>query len=388
MKIHNIQMFFLILYMFFISFFNFTPFYIISAIMLILFTGLNILKSKKIKLSVYIKYEIFFILYNLLYVFFDITVSKEVTLSTLKTVCVNIAINFAITNTINDFSDIKKVIKAFVPNATFACIFIILYTGGNGDDGRIAHGYPRLFSDTNYTSMEVASWALYAAAIALLMFKKTKQKKWLIPYPLFIILIVWSGSRKCLLLACLIQVIIYIAFDDKINFRKLVPKLMFVLILAVIGIISIFRVQILYEKVGYRIVGFLDGTEGAAVARKTNAIAAQEYITEKPFFGYGLGTFSYINNSPSWTENNYLELSVGGGIVLTVTYYLLMICILYNLYKKQKNNIYTKLLMYIIAFICVFDIMTVSYLGRLESLFVTLSAIIVNLNKKEKINGE
>ena len=77
MKIHNIQMFFLILYMFFISFFNFTPFYIISAIMLILFTGLNILKSKKIKLSVYIKYEIFFILYNLLYVFFDITVSKK-----------------------------------------------------------------------------------------------------------------------------------------------------------------------------------------------------------------------------------------------------------------------------------------------------------------------
>ena len=67
-SIKKMQFIFLFLYLFFLSFFNFTPFYLICAMMLILVTMIKIYKKKIFTMTKYFYYQLIFIGYNLIYV--------------------------------------------------------------------------------------------------------------------------------------------------------------------------------------------------------------------------------------------------------------------------------------------------------------------------------
>lgn len=386
LDIKRFQNWCLILYLFFLSFFNFTPFYLISAIFLIFFTGILIFKRKKIIITSYIYYEIFFIVYNVIYLVFNITKAPDCTIAAVKTLCLNLVINLAIINTIQSKAHLDKILKCFVPIAAFACIFIIIYTRGAGSEGRLAHGYPRLFSDTNYTSMEVASWALYASVFAIINFYNENKKRWLIALPLFWTVIVWSGSRKCLILSIILQVIAYITFNPNKDYRKIFLRGIGVCMVCILLVFAIIKVPVLYNKVGNRIVGYINGTESSANGREAKAKLAKQMIKNKPLTGYGLATFRKVNGHgfKTWTENNYLELAVSGGVILPITYYLYLVFLLTRLAKIRNKVAIEKIMMIIIICIMIFDIMTVSYLGRLESFFIALGSWIVMYNKKEK----
>ena len=151
-EIKKLQYIFLFLYLFFLSFFNYTPFYLISAMLLVIFTFIKIISSdKKIKFTSYFWFQIFFIGYNIVYVLLGWSINSIHTVDAIKTVVLNLLINLAIMNTINSQDDIKKVLDWFVPITVFASIYVILYTRGAGADGRIAQGVIRPFSSTPYT---------------------------------------------------------------------------------------------------------------------------------------------------------------------------------------------------------------------------------------------
>lgn len=126
-KLNNLFLFF---YLFFLSFFNFTPFYLISAIFMMITVVIRIFGGKKLILTRYFYFQLFFILINLAYVVFNKTLSDTSTLAALKTVFLNLSISVALMNSVDNMQDVKKIMKWFVPIATFASIFILIYTRG------------------------------------------------------------------------------------------------------------------------------------------------------------------------------------------------------------------------------------------------------------------
>ena len=383
-SLKKIQEVLLFLYMFFLSFLNFTPFYLISAILLVIVTVLKITKNKKIVLTKYFYFEIFFIIYNFFYCIAGWSINKEHTLEMLRTLVLNLAINTAIMNTIDSKKDINKIMKWMIPISAFACIFIIIYTGGSGNGGRLAHGVARPFGKTRYTSMEFASWAIYAGTIALLGYLKTRKKEYLIVLPLFWIVIIWCGSRKWIVFGILLQFFIYIFNTDKIKAVQFIKKLFIITAIAGFMIVIILKNQTLYNIVGYRFIGYLNKTESSAISRDKLKKTAIKYIKQNPIKGYGLNTFKDISKYKNWSESNYLELAFGGGILLPIIYYSFLIYISFLLFKIRNKNISNKLLMFIMIMLIFSDVVSMSYQGRLESFMITLSSIAIYLDKKNR----
>lgn len=380
---------FLFLYLFFLSFFNYTPFYLASALILIVLTVLKIIKKRKVIITPYIYFELFFIFYNFMWVLLGLSINNISSLTAIKTLCLNIAINFAITNSIDNIEELKKVINWIIPIALFACAFIILYTKGAGIDGRLAHGVKRLFSDTTYKSMEVANWAIYASLLLLESFFNDKKIIKLIPLIFFFIIVVWSGSRKCLALYMLLFVMVYLSHIDKEKIIEVIRKFFKIIVIIIIFIICIFKVPILYNKVGHRIVGYFDNSESSAASRNTMRIVVKDYIKKRPLLGYGLDTFRNVSKYNTWSECNWLELTFSGGIFLTIIYYTYDIILIIKLLKlKNRDNIY-KVLLYIVICQVVFDYTCMSYIGRFETFMITISSLAVYLEKscnKNKTN--
>lgn len=383
-KVRDVQFLFLFLYLFFLSFLNFTPFYLVSAIFLCGFTVLKIITTKKIRVTKYIVFELLFVLYNVLYIVLDWTINASLTIDVIKTLCLNLVINLFIINTIGNKKDLRRVLNWFVGIASFSSIYAILYSKGDGIAGRLCHGLERPFGSTTYTSMEFASWAAYAGTIALFQYLQTKDKKYLIPYPLFWVVIIWSGSRKWILFGVLLQVAVYLVCTKKGNLKTLLKKYAVIGSVLVLGIFLIFNNSTLYDIVGSRFIGFLDGSESSASSREYLQKTALMYIGENPLRGYGIGTFKEVNQYENWSEVNYLEIAFSGGIPLLIFYYGFMIQLLISLYKIRKKDKLYVLMFFILLMIIVSDTVSMSYLQRLEQFLIAMCSLTLNFNKKEE----
>lgn len=389
-SINKLQNVFLFLYLFFLSFLNFTPFYLISAILLICITFLKIIRNRKIILTKYFYFELFFIVYNVIYYILGWSINAEHTLNAIRTLILNLSINLAIMNSIEKKEDIIEILKWFIPIAVFSCIFVILYTGGKGSNGRLAHGYPRPFDDTSYTSMEFASWALYAGVFALFSsFKKEGKNKYIIPMIIYWVVIIWSGSRKCIVFGIILQLSVYLfCKGNKKNLKIFLKKAFMILVVLCISVVVIMKNSTIYNIVGYRFIGYLNKTESSAVTRDDMKKTAISYIKLKPIKGYGLNTFRDISKYKTWSESNYLELAFGNGIFITIIYYIFLIYIIISLMKNYENDKINIIFAIILIMIILFDSVSMSYQGRLETFLITISSMILYFDKMKKNNGE
>ena len=371
----DLQTFFLFLYLFFLSFFNYTPFYLISGILLIIVTFLIVVHRKKVILTQYFWFELFFIGYNLMYALMGLSINYSHTMSALKTVVLNLVINLAIMNTITKKEDIREILNWFVPITLFACFYIVIYTGGTGNNGRLAQGVSRPFSTTPYTSMNFASWALYASVIATINYFEKNEKKNLFYIIIFWIVIIWAGSRKWIAAGILLESATYLLYSSKkINWNKFVSNIFKISIVLCILMILLFKNSTLYNIAGYRFVGYINRTESSAISRDTMKRIAIEY---------GLNTFRDVSIYHNWSESNYLELAFGNGIWMAVLYYLFLLIVANNLYKLRKKDKFNLILMMIIMMFIIFDTVSMSYSDRLSTFFITISSMAVFLNKKE-----
>lgn len=386
--VKKLQLIFLFLYLFFLSFFNFTPFYLISAIFLVLTTLIKIYKKKVFITTKYFYFQIIFIMYNLVYVLIRYSINPVHTLDAIKTLILNFAINMCIINTIDDREELINILKWFIPIAIFSNIYAILYSHGTGIDGRLMHGIARPFSSTAYTSMEFASWAIYAGTIAIFFAVYLSQKKYMMALPLYWVVILWSGSRKWLVFGAILQCMVYLCCNKKKDYRKFFKRLFIIIVIVTIAIWFIMNNKTLYDIVGYRITGFILGTETSTVTRNYLSETAIMYIKKKIFFGYGLNTFQDVNKFNNWSEINYLELTFGGGIILTVIYYGFLVYIIYDLFKARKRNKINLVLMFIILMLIISDSMSMSYMQRLEQFFIAVSVLNLSIDKKERIKND
>lgn len=381
---NGFYLFTVFLYLFFLSFLNFTIFYQVAALIMIVTSIYKCLTTLQLKSSPYFIFQLVFIVYIAAYIPLGLTINVNSTISAIKTIGFNLLINFALFNLIDSKENLFRILKMFIPIAIFSGIYIIIISGGGGIDGRLGHGITRPFADASqtYTSMEFASWSLYAATFCLFFYLTEKKKVYLIPIPFYWVIILWAGSRKWALFGIIIYIFVFVFCDERKNLRQKMHRLFAILLFLLFLFMLMINVPMFYETIGSRIVGFFNGTESSASTRQIMLETAFNYISKNPFFGYGFNTFRNISIFETWSECNYTELLFGGGIPLFILFYGYEIGLAKTLFIHRKENKLFVLFLGIILMLISSDYISVSYQDRLASLIITLCSFSVFQYKK------
>ena len=371
------------LYLFTLSFLNFTIFYQFAAILVIFLSIIKCLLNLKFKYSSYFVFQIIIIIYIFMYIPLNITLNPSSTISSIRTICFNFLINISLFNLIESKKNLLIVLKMFIPIAIFSGLYIIIYSHGSGADGRLGHGIIRPFADLTqtYTSMEFASWSSYASAICLFFFLTEKKKLYLLPMIFYWVIILWAGSRKWLVFALLLHLAMVLFLGNKRStYTKI--KILFVSAIALIILfILVMNVPFLYESIGSRMINYLSGSDSSANARENMFSTALIYISHNPWIGYGFNTFRDVSIFKTWSESNFTELLFGGGIPLFLIYYCYdVFLMIYLIRRRHESNIFI-FFATIVFLIFVTDFMSVTYQDRLTTFFISIGSLLT-CNKK------
>ena len=381
-KRENLAMSLMLIYIAIVSILNFTKYYLIAAALFVGFAYILCLRKNKIHVNSFIIFNLIIIIYEIFFTYTGHSVDSSVSSSIIKTLIFNFLINVAMFLIINDKEKIYKVIKFYFYFIIFGLVFIIIYTGGTGAEGRLAQNMPRPFSTTGFTGIEVGMLAVWGSISSLFLYFKEKKKLYLIPQILFWIVIIWSGSRDCCAFGLVADSLLYFLCGKNDIFSKL-KKGFFIGIVALLGLVIVMKVPAAYNIIGYRFEGYIKKTEMSAISRDTMKDTAIRLIKEEPVWGYGIGTFQTFSGSfGTWAHNNYLELMVGGGIILTILYYIpIIIAFLKVLFKKNKD-IYEKLAFSFIILALLHSCFGVTYLSRMGNIFLVIAIATINLDRK------
>jgi len=117
-----------------------------------------------------------------------------------------------------------------------------------------------------------------------------------------------------------------------------------------------------------------DATDGSTGERIFLVNTGLSLLADRPLFGYGIASFSLLNDRNIYAHNNYIELLVGVGLVGTVIYYCIYIFIIKTAYALKDN--YLKLFFILFIFILLaMDMALVSY--GMKVIIYTLLFIVI-----------
>lgn len=384
----NVQLFFILLYFQFLYAMNFTPPYQYLALLVAILQIVASVSKKgtaKLRFTTYIFYQIGFVFFLIVHTLLFSTYPEQ-SGSAIKTVCWNLFIFFFLVNYFDDVEDVEKLINGLIFCVIFADIFIIIYTRGNGANGRMAHGVSRPVWGNNvvpYVSMEFSTISVYATLFCMYFFKKTKKILYLLPIILFSAVVILCGSRKSLVFFVCGVVAYSFMLIEKHNIRGKMILFIASIGFVILVCVSVIKIPALYDVIGYRFVGYIEGmltgefTETSANTRENMKEAAIAMFKERPYVGYGIDTFrKYPGSYGTWSHNNYLELMVGCGIFALPIYYWYHLWILLKLRRHKSNNL-VSLIMLIIIFVIVFDWITVSYMSRTDQTWLMIGSFLV-----------
>src|SRR5699024_4797033 len=194
---------------------------------------------------------------------------------------------------------------------------------------------------------------------------KVKKLIYMLSMLLFIIVIVFTGSRKALFIFVFSIGLFSLLYKDKNKFTK---QGFIGLVLILVGYISLNN-PFLYNVLGSRIEGLFasftdDGKVDERTSRRMHIVnSGLNIFKEKPLFGYGIDSFRqlYFNyvGDYRYSHNNYVELLVSVGVFGTVIYYFGLLSVLKKSFNK--TNPYLIFPFVVIATILIIDYGLVSY---------------------------
>lgn len=201
-----------------------------------------------------------------------------------------------------------------------------------------------------------------------------------------LIIVFLSASRKALLFIAIPCALMFLFYNaSKQNFIK---RVLVTIVAIVIFIVLIFNVPFLYNLIGNRLEGMINGilqlgnVDSSTIFRLRAITYGLEWFKERPILGSGLNNFKNLlgTNVQSWAgsegvyaHNNYIELLVDVGIIGTLLYYSLYIYIFIKYIKKFDKSSLLKIMMFgllITLIICEFGI--VSYYGKIYRILLVL----------------
>lgn len=212
----------------------------------------------------------------------------------------------------------------------------------------ISNGYLRyrmgMISGINAT--EVASFFGILSIITFYFVFIEKNTKCYV-YIFQIVVTVLSGSKKGLILI-FVPVILYFF---KIGLKSIRNFTIFVVVLLII-VVAIFKVPLLYNVIGYRILDALNELgmvqdvilpESAIIDESTKKRVemmetAWKMFSQKPILGWGWNAFAILAGYGYYCHNNYLEIMVSMGIVGFLIYYAMPMTLLAGSIMQTDKN--------------------------------------------------
>lgn len=279
-----------------------------------------------------------------------------------------------------DFT-IKAVIFSgyFMYLYTFATVGIDGMLGMFNDDVRLG-GQVNQENTFGYYSAIVFAFALYQMVY--------KKKRWYFLFlPLPIIMGLFSGSKKSLLLLALAAFMI-IALKDK---KKIISRTIFAVIVVGAAGYVLYRLGAL-DLVLKRTEEALSGTDVSTNDRKLFIEFGIEKIKEKPILGYGIEQFallfeqSYGRLEPS--HNNYVQILTSFGIVgfslWYGAYFYFLVVGIKNFYKNGMGP----MLVFIAAITFVNDLTTTTLINKFTYILIALCFGMAAMINKQQKKGE
>lgn len=219
-----------------------------------------------------------------------------------------------------------------------------------------------------------------------------KEKKWFyIPLlVLFLYLIFLTGSRKAIALS-VAGILITLVLNSSSSI-KLIRSMFISFILLIIVIYSLLNIPFLYEIAGRRIESLIlmmfgvGGGDVSTLTRQLMVARGMEMISERPLFGFGVGSYSKASGIGTYSHNNYIELGVGLGLFGILTYYSIYMINIFRLIKNIKFKILIPLVV-LSVFLPIIEIGLVTYNIFTWNIIIALSfaAVRIKMTNNETI---
>gem|GEM_PF-2318724 len=231
----------------------------------------------------------------------------------------------------------------FSTTNTFLHDFAINHILHNGDF--IMFGYRTVMDIEHFCLYHTtSSICLISESCALLLFSKTKNKKYFLHFVLFFLALLYSGARANMLSAIFIAVFFVLCE----LYYRMKNRSLFIPFIALMICVAVVVVYNISTEVGY-----------SNNVKMGHYESFMQLFESKPLryllIGTGPGSIMYssgINMEVGLTELSYLELIKNYGLLFTLTILLVFMVPFKRLYKSENDNITKAALT--ISYICFF----------------------------------
>lgn len=350
---------------------------------------IKISKEKKLYINKYFWHYLGFTILGLFSCVY--TICAENVISKSVQLIINTIIILIYTNFIDNDEKIISLLKVFaISGCVIASLLIVTSDYANADS------YSRLGGQLGNVN-SIAIQLTYSISALLILKNENKKKYHILAEILMIIAILFTGSRKGILMIILLYAISYILKNYN-DISKTIKNVIIAVIIVSIIIFIIFNNNFLYNIVGMRVERMFDFLSGEKVAERSinvrNEMIHQGIIwhKEKPISGYGLDTYKYLYLNKYginyYAHNNYIELLVDLGIVGVVYYYLIYIKLIKDLIRMKVYKDYASCIFLVMLIIQILmDYAMVSYSDRIMIIYITIIFSYINIRKERKLKN-
>ncbi len=234
------------------------------------------------------------------------------------------------------------------------------------------------------TQINIYGMRLAFSSIILLFLSRKSNKILYIFFSITLMLLVLaSGSKKALIIILGYFVLNFFMYTNKVRIFKRVIAIIVLtpLLIPILDLIlNIDLFSMIISRFESFIYIFIDFNRSDASSRERMNLIwfGFELIRNKPIFGYGLDSFSYLYGTPTgyylYSHNNYIELLVSVGIVGLITYYNILLHLIIRIKRKLMSSkpTYAKLFIIFIVLFLLLDLASVSMNDRFNYSVIAL----------------
>ena len=286
-----------------------------------------------------------------------------------------ISISLFLSYRIKSKQDFGIILNIIILSVIYMCALVLVRCPIDAIYERRMGGYVGIHSNS------FGRYISFASIISLYLYLSLRKKRYLLLLPIFLVLIILSGSRTSLLLffaGCAGLILI---------FSKSKVKILWIIAIIVI---LIFVIQLtltnpqLYKLVGWRIEGLInlfndsELADDSTLGRLYFIQSAQDLFKKNKLLGIGLDNFQYYQRiigykQVTYSHSNHWELLSCLGITGHFLYYFIhyyIFCKSIANYKRLEND--NKFVFILIILILIVDYIIISYIDVFCQILLTV----------------
>lgn len=355
-----------------------------------------LIKRKQLLFNQYIVWLVAFCVFSFASIFW--AQNPILAKSMAKTLIINLICMYSYLYLLNfNVSRIDLVLKCLMIAPLFL-EFIVLVSAGP-----FAYFHSRIAAGISGNTLGMC--AAFAASICSLYIRNSKTKFYYsLLFLINILIMILSSSRKAII-CCAIPIFILYIFNKskRSNILKVLVRIAVTILIAILIYAALMNISFLYDTVGNRIqsmlLGFFGDTGSIDASSKTrfNLITwGLEWFKNSVWIGYGIDNYravlTYFHPDypiTFYAHNNYVELLVDVGVIGTIIYYYLYVCIISKAISKFRSlNDLQLLFLGILVAILFSEFGLVSYFDRYTQILLLITWVIFYKKKKCRCQNE